>query len=68
MPRRAKGEGGLRYRADGRWEGTCTVGYDQFGKQIRRTVYGRTKEEAFAKLDELRESVIAHCPLGSQAA
>lgn len=52
--RRVRGEGALRKRADGRWEGSLIVGYDSGGKPRRRSVYGATKGEAAAKLLELR--------------
>ncbi|MDW8358936.1 site-specific integrase, partial [Thermus sp.] len=45
--RRAKGEGTLYLRPDGRWEGKLTVG----GRRI--TVYGQTQEEALRKLTDL---------------
>ena len=32
--RRAKGEGSLRKRSDGRWEGRYTAGRDETGKLI----------------------------------
>lgn len=51
--RRVRGEGTLRKRADGRWEGSLTVGYSD-GKPRRRSVYGATKLEAAEKLLELR--------------
>ena len=30
--RRANGEGSIRKRSDGSWEGRITIGYDPFGK------------------------------------
>ena len=48
--RRANGEGNIRKRKDGRWEGRYTAGYDQDGKRIIRNVLGRTKAEVKAKL------------------
>ena len=30
--KRTNGEGNIRKRKDGRWEGRCTAGYDQTGK------------------------------------
>ena len=37
--KRANGEGSIRKRSDGRWEGRYTVGYDENGK--KRILYGR---------------------------
>ena len=51
MGRRAKGEGSLRKRADGRWEGRYTVGNDPAtGKRITKSVFGKTQAEARQKL------------------
>lgn len=44
MGRRAKGEGGLRKRPDGRWEATTTVASGR-----RKYHYGRTQAEALRK-------------------
>ncbi|MHA5218676.1 tyrosine-type recombinase/integrase [Dysosmobacter sp. Phy] len=48
--RRANGEGNIRKRKDGRWEGRYTAGYDQNGKRIIRNVLGRTQAEVKSKL------------------
>ncbi|MEI3078232.1 MAG: N-terminal phage integrase SAM-like domain-containing protein [Oscillospiraceae bacterium] len=46
MPkRRANGEGNIRKRKDGRWEGRYTAGYDANGKVITKNVLGRTQAE-----------------------
>lgn len=54
-PRRSKGEGALRKRKDGKWEGRLTIGYDESGKQLLKTVYGKTKQECVNKLNELKK-------------
>lgn len=48
--RRANGEGNIRKRKDGRWEGRYTAGYDQNGKRIIKNVLGRTQAEVKSKL------------------
>ena len=49
--KRANGEGNIRKRKDGRWEGRYTVGYDEkAGKRITKSVLGRTQAEAKEKL------------------
>ncbi len=49
--RRANGEGNIRKRKDGRWEGRYTAGYDpETGKRIIRNVLGRTQAEVKEKL------------------
>ena len=48
--RRASGEGSIRKRSDGRWEGRYVAGHDASGKPIRKNVLGKTQAEARAKL------------------
>ena len=49
--KRANGEGSLRKRKDGRWEGRYTAGHDpSTGKAIYKNVLGRTKTETAEKL------------------
>ena len=54
MPkRRANGEGSLRKRKDGRWEGRYTAGYDPAtGKPIHKNVLAKTQTEAKEKLKQ----------------
>lgn len=56
--RRARNEGGLRKRADGRWEGTLYAPISGPKSAVqRRYFYGRTKSEAAAKLRQAREEL-----------
>ncbi len=49
--RRANGEGSIRKRSDGRWEGRYTAGRDpQTGKPIYKNVLGKTQAETKEKL------------------
>ena len=49
--KRANGEGSIRKRKDGRWEGRYTAGYDpKTGKRIIRNVLGKTQAEVKEKL------------------
>ena len=49
--RRANGEGSIRKRKDGRWEGRYTVGRDPVtGKAIYKNVLGKTQSEVKEKL------------------
>ena len=51
MPkRRANGEGNIRKRKDGRWEGRYTAEYDANGKAITKNVLGKTQAEVKDKL------------------
>ena len=59
MPkRRANGEGNIRKRKDGRWEGRYTAGHDPTtGKQIFKNVLGRTQAEVKGKLNAALEEL-----------
>ena len=48
--RRAVGEGSIRKRSDGRWEGRYVAGHDENGKSIRKNVLGKTQAEVKEKL------------------
>lgn len=48
--RRASGEGNIRKRSDGRWEGRYVAGHDENGKAIRKNVLGKTQAEVREKL------------------
>ena len=52
----ANGEGSIRKRADGRWEGRYTAGYHpETGKRIIKNVLGKTQAECKAKLKKAIE-------------
>ena len=54
--KRANGEGNIRKRADGRWEGRYTAGYhSETGKRIIKNVLGKTQAECKAKLKKAIE-------------
>lgn len=61
--RRANGEGLVRKRKDGRWEGRITIGYRADGKPIQRYLYAGTQEELLRRLhqeiERYRDIVIA---------
>lgn len=49
--KRANGEGSIRKRYEGCWEGRYTAGYDILtGKRIQKGVFAKTKKECAAKL------------------
>ena len=50
--KRANGEGNIRKRKDGRWEGRYTVGYDEKGRPISRNVLARTQKDCKEKLKQ----------------
>ena len=65
--RRANGEGNLRKRKDGRWEGRYTAGHDpETGKVIYRNVLGRTQAEARSKLKQAIEEAKQVDPVKSK--
>ena len=54
--RRSNGEGNIRKRKDGRWEGRYTAGHDpETGKQIFKNVLGKTQAEVKEKLKKALE-------------
>ena len=55
--KRKSGEGTVRLRKDGRWEGRVVVGYDDKGLPKTKNVLAMTKAECVAKLESLKESV-----------
>ncbi len=55
--KRANGEGNIRKRKDGRWEGRYTAGYDpKTGRRIIKNVLGKTQAEVKRKLSEAMET------------
>ena len=49
--KRANGEGSIRRRKDGRWEGRYTAGHDpETGKAVYKNVLGKTQAEVKEKL------------------
>ena len=53
--RRANGEGSIRKKQNGLWEGRIVVGHKENGLPIYRYVYGKTQKELLDKLHRSRE-------------
>ena len=53
--KRKKGEGTVRLRKDGRWEGRVVVGYDEAGNPKTKNVLAKTKKACVEKLEKLKE-------------
>jgi integrase len=53
--KRGSGEGTVLKRKDGRWLGRISLGFDETGKRIQKTVYGKTQAEVNQKLDDLKQ-------------
>ena len=56
--RRKQGEGTLRLRKDGRWEGRVVVGYDDKGLPITKNVTAKSKTECVEKFEALKERYV----------
>ncbi len=54
--RRGQGEGTIRHRADGRWEGRIDLGWEG-GKHQSRSLYGRTRQDVVLKLRQLQRQL-----------
>lgn len=48
--KRPNGDGSVRRRPDGRWEGRIVVGYKDNGNPMFRSVYAKTQKELLRKL------------------
>ena len=57
--KRKSGEGTVRLRSDGRWEGRVVTHYDEKGLPKTKSVFGKTKRECEQKLKALKEEVSA---------
>jgi len=56
--RRESGSGSIRQRDNGTWEARYTVGYDpETGKQIRRSIYGKSQKEVSTKLRQITNEI-----------
>ena len=53
--KRKNGEGTVRLRKDGRWEGRVVIGYDDKGNPKTKSVLAHTKGECVEKLESLKE-------------
>ena len=68
MPRSKKAKsansaGTIRYRSDGRYEARVTTGFDEDGRQLRKSVYGRTNAQVRAKMIKLQGQVQKGTPI-----
>lgn len=55
--KRKSGEGTIRQRVDGRWEGRYVIGYDDRGYPKTKSVLAKTKRECAEKLQKLKEEL-----------
>ena len=61
--KRKKGEGTVRLRKDGRWEGRYVIGYDKEGNPRTKNVLAKTKAECVEKLEQLKTADTAKEPV-----
>ena len=55
--RRKAGQGTLRLRKDGRWEGRIVLDYNENGTPKTKSVTAKTKAECQKKLEELKQNM-----------
>ena len=51
--RRPQGDGTIRKRSDGRWEGRIIVGHKDNGKPMYKSVFGKTQKATLKELHRL---------------
>ena len=60
--KRKSGEGTVRLRKDGRWEGRMVIGYNEKGLPKTKNVLAKTKGECVEKLKALKETIAPPTP------
>jgi len=60
--KRKSGQGTVRLRADGRWEGRHVIGYDENKYPITKNVLAKTKRECIEKLKALQAGIAPTSP------
>jgi len=63
--RRGHGEGGVRKRPDGRWEGSIDLGWSN-GKRRRKFVYGKTRAQVVEKMRLRRNELAGGMPFADE--
>ena len=58
--KRKSGDGTIRLRKDGRWEGRIVIGYDDNGLPKTKNVLAKSKTECAEKLKKLKETIYVH--------
>jgi len=58
--RRGNNEGSIFQRKDGRWSGIVTTGYKTDGKPIRKTIYGKTRNEVAVAVAEMTSTIFTN--------
>lgn len=60
--KRKSGDGTVRLRKDGRWEGRVVIGYDDKGLPKTKNVLAKTKRECEEKLKDLKNTIAPPTP------
>ena len=60
--KRKSGDGTVRLRKDGRWEGRVVIGYDDKGLPKIKNVLTKTKRECEEKLKDLKNTIAPPTP------
>lgn len=60
--KRKNGDGTVRLRKDGRWEGRVVIGYDDKGLPKTKNVLAKTKTECIEKLKALKKTITPPTP------
>ena len=56
--KRKSGQGTLRKRSDGRWEGRIVIGYNEKGLPITKGVTASEKGKCLEKLEKLKQAIL----------
>ena len=65
--KRKNGEGTVRLRKDGRWEGRIVIGYDENGLPKTKNVLAKTKGECIEKSKALKSTITPDTPIKLKA-
>lgn len=65
--KRKNGEGTIRLRKDGRWEGRIVIGYNENGLPKTKNVLAKTKGECIEKLQALKNTITPDTPVKLKA-
>ena len=65
--KRKNGEGTVRLRKDGRWEGRIVIGYDENDLPKTKNVLAKTKGECIEKLKALKSTITPDTPIKLKA-
>ena len=65
--KRKNGEGTVRLRKDGRWEGRIVIGYDENGLPKTKNVLAKTKGKCIEKLKALKSTITPDTPVKLKA-